>query len=83
MCYRERAEACDIGTVAKHVDVGRLDRALSVPLLPLAIPKTRHSDSGERTLAGPLSQVDLPAGACPGTGRPTLRQKAAKRGSSL
>lgn len=28
MCYRERAEACDIGTVAQRVDVGRFDRAL-------------------------------------------------------
>lgn len=28
MCYQERAEAWDIGTVAQHVDVGQLDRVL-------------------------------------------------------
>jgi hypothetical protein len=39
----------------------------------------RNSDPDRREIA----QVDLCSEASPGTGRPILRQKAAKRGSSL
>ena len=38
MCYRGRAEACDIGAVAQHVDVGQRDRALSTRSSLIVVP---------------------------------------------
>jgi hypothetical protein len=53
------------------------------PFLPVAIPKTRHSECEERTSTETSGDVDLCAVASRGIGSPTLRQNAAKRGSSL
>jgi hypothetical protein len=55
----------------------------SIPFLPVAIPKTRHSECEKRTSAETSGEIDLCAVASPGTGSPTLRQNAAKRVSSL
>jgi hypothetical protein len=53
------------------------------PLLSAAIPKARHSEREKRMSAETSGQVDWCGVASPGTGNPTLRQNAAKRGSSL
>ena len=53
------------------------------PLRPVAIPKSRHPGCEERTCAVPQGHVDLRNAASAGAGRSTLRQNAAKRGSSL